>query len=214
MARVLIACEYSGVVRDAFRELGHDAISCDLLPTDVDGPHYQGDVFDIIDDGWDLMIAHPPCTYLSNSGVRWLWEKGKDGCPTDRALNRWPAMVAGATFFRRLLHAPIPRIAVENPTMHGYAVAIVGEKATQTIHPWQHGHTQTKATGLWIRGLPPLVETHNVKAEMLSLSYAERSMIHYASPGVDRWKLRSTTFSGIAKAMAEQWGGDAREAAA
>lgn len=203
--RVLVACEYSGAVRDAFRERGHDAMSCDLLPTDVEGPHYQGDVFDIINDGWDLMIAHPPCTYLTNSGVRWLWEK-KDGAPTDRALNRWPAMVEGATFFRRLLDAKVPRIAVENPTMHGYATSIVGERATQTVHPWQHGHMQTKATGLWLRNLPPLIETRNVKAPMMELPIAERSMIHYASPGADRWKLRSTTFSGIAAAMAEQWG--------
>ena len=213
--RVLVACEYSGAVRDAFIRGGHDAMSCDLLPTDAPGPHYQGDVFDIIDDGWDLMVAHPPCTYLTNSGVRWLREKVKGGDGfTGRAIDRWPAMIDGALFFKRLLDASIPRVAVENPTMHGYAASIVGEKATQTVHPWQHGHTQTKATGLWLRGLPPLVETHNVKAEMMELSYAERSAIHYASPGPDRWKERSVTFAGIAQAMADQWGSVVREAVA
>lgn len=210
--RVLVACEYSGAVRDAFRALGHDAMSCDLLDTDVAGPHYKGDVFEIIGDGWDLMVAHPPCTYLTNSGVRWLRERTRAGdAYTARAIDRWPAMIDGALFFRRLLDAPIPRVAVENPTMHGYATSIVGEKATQTVHPWQHGHTQTKATGLWLRGLPPLLETDNVKAETMALPYAERSMIHYASPGVDRWKVRSATFPGIAAAMAAQWGGDARD---
>lgn len=194
--RVLIACEYSGRVRDAFIAAGHDAISCDLLPTDVPGPHYTGDVFDVINDGFDLMIAHPPCTYLTNSGVRWL------GTQPDR----WKDMVDGAVFFRGLLNADIPRVAVENPTMHGYARKIVGERATQTVQPWMFGHTEQKATGLWLRGLPPLVSTLNVKAEMDQLPARERQRLHYLPPSPDRWKIRSTTYQGIADAMASQWG--------
>lgn len=195
--RVLVACEYSGAVRDAFRALGHDAMSCDLLPTDVPGPHHQGDVTEVIDQDWDLMVAHPPCTYLTNSGVRWLHSD-----PT-----RWQGLIDGAVFFRSLLEAPIPRIAVENPVMHGWARKIVGSRADQIVQPWMHGHPETKATGLWLRNLPPLTETDNVKASMMKLPVRERSRIHYASPGPDRWKLRSTTFAGIARAMAAQWGG-------
>lgn len=194
--RVLVACEYSGVVRDAFLAAGHDALSCDLLPTDSPGPHYQGDVFDVIGDGWDLMVAHPPCTYLTNSGVRWLH--------TQR--DRWQGLIEGAAFFRDLLQAPIPRVAVENPVMHGWASRIVGCRQSQVVQPWQHGHPETKATGLWLRNLPPLTETNNVREHMLTLPKAERSRIHYASPGPDRWKLRSTTYAGIAQAMADQWG--------
>lgn len=203
--KVLIGCEYSGRVRDAFIAAGHDAMSCDLLPTDAPGPHYEGDIFDVINDGWDLAIFHPPCTYLANSGVRWL------GTQPDR----WKHMIDGAVFFRDLLHAPIPHIAVENPVMHGYARKIIGERATQTIHPWEHGHPEQKATGLWLRGLPPLMPTDNVREVMKSLTVAERNRIHYASPGPDRWKLRSTTYQGIADAMADQWGHDlAKERAA
>ena len=198
--RVLVACEYSGVVRDAFLANGHDAISCDLLPTDSPGPHYQGDVFDILDEGWDLMIAHPPCTYLSNSGVRWLYTQE----------GRWDKMREGGEFFKALLragdHGSIPRVCVENPIMHKHAVRIVGAKQTQIIQPWQYGHPETKATGLWLRGLPALTETNNVREHMLTLPKSERNCIHYASPGPDRWKLRSTTYAGIAAAMAEQWG--------
>ena len=203
--KILVACEYSGIVRDSFTELGHDVTSCDLLPTETPGKHYQGDVRDIIDRGWDMMIAHPPCTFLSNSGVRWLWEES-GGSLTERAERRWGYMEDGARFFHSLLNADIPKVVVENPIMHKYALEIVGEKASQTVHPWQHGHTQTKATNLWVKGVPLLAETNNVKAEMMKLSYAERSAIHYASPGKDRWKKRSVTFVGIAKAMAQQWG--------
>jgi hypothetical protein len=193
--RVLVACEYSGRVRDAFIRAGHDAMSCDLLPTDAPGPHHQGDVRDILGDGWDLMVAHPTCTYLCNSGVRWL----------STEPDRWKHMVAGAVFFRELLNAPIPRVAVENPVMHGYAAAIVGRRQTQIIQPWMFGHPETKATGLWLRGLPPLVATEDVRDVMRHLPKAERSRIHYASPGPDRWKLRSSTYVGIAAAMADQW---------
>jgi hypothetical protein len=194
--RVLVACEFSGAVRDAFITKGHDAMSCDLLPSETPGPHHQGDVLDVLDDGWDLMIAHPPCTYLTNSGVRWLHSDH----------DRWKLMLDGAVFFRRLLEAPIPRVAVENPIMHGYAAKIVGRRQDQVIQPWMFGHPEQKATGLWLRGLPPLVATEDVKAAMLALPKAESQRVHYASPGADRWKLRSVTYAGIAAAMAEQWG--------
>jgi hypothetical protein len=150
------------------------------------------------------MIAHPPCTYLTNSGVRWLYSD----------QTRWQGLIDGAVLFRELLNAPIPRVAVENPVMHGWAAKIVGQRQTQVIQPWMFGHTETKATGLWLRGLPPLLTTEDVKAAMLALPYAERAKVHHASPGPDRWKLRSTTYAGIAAAMAEQWGGDVREAVA
>lgn len=202
--KVLIGCEYSGRVRDAFIAAGHDAMSCDLLPTDAPGPHYEGDIFDVINDGWDLAIFHPPCTYLTNSGVRWLGERP----------DRWKDLIDGAVFFRDLLNAPIPRVAVENPVMHGYARKIVGSRATQIIHPWEHGHPESKATGLWLRGLPPLMPTDNVKAVMQSLTPAERNRIHRVPPGPDRWKIRSTTFQGIANAMADQWGDLTEEVAA
>jgi len=194
--RVLVACEYSGVVRDAFLAAGHDAMSCDLLPTDVPGPHYTGNVFDVIGNGWDLLIAHPPCTYLSNSGVRWL--------ATD--ITRWPHLIEGAVFFRNILNADIPRVAVENPIMHHYASDIIGARQTQIVQPWMFGHPEQKATGLWLRGLSPLTPTNDVKAHMMTLTTAERNRVHYASPGPDRWKLRSTTYAGIAAAMAAQWG--------
>lgn len=194
--KVLVACEYSGRVRDAFIAKGHDAMSCDLLPSDAPGPHYQGDVMDIINDGFDLMIAHPPCTYLAHSGTRWL--------KTD--IERWPKLIEGAVFFRTLLTADIPKIAVENPTMNGWAYNIVGSKATQRIHPWMFGTPEQKGTGLWLKNLPPLVETNNVKAEMMKLPLKERTRVHYAAPGADRWKERSTTDINIARAMADRWG--------
>lgn len=182
--RVLIACEYSGVVRDAFIALGHDAMSCDLLPTDLHGPHYQGDVFDIIGDGWDLMIAHPPCTHLAVSGARHFAEKRADGRQQE-ALE----------FVYRLLNAPIHKIALENP------ISIISTKIRrpdQIIQPWQYGHGETKATCLWLKGLPLLTPIDVVKGR------ADR--IHKMPPSVDRWKLRSTTYQGIADAMASQWG--------
>lgn len=194
--RVLIACEYSGTVRDAFIRAGHDAMSCDLLPTDSPGPHYQGDVFDVINDGWDLMIAHPPCTYLTNSGVSWLHKRPE----------RWAQLDDGANFFKQLLEADIPMIAVENPIMHKYAVAIIGRRQTQLIQPWQFGHLEQKGTGLWLKNLPPLEPTDIVKEEMMKLTPQERQRMHYLPPSADRWKIRSTTYAGIAEAMATQWG--------
>ena len=195
--RVLVACEYSGKVREAFRKLGHDAWSCDLLPADDNSPyHYQGDVFDIIDQGWDLMIAHPPCTYLTNAGVSWLYRKE----------GRWDQMKDGAEFFRRLLDAPIPKIAVENPIMHKYAVEIIGRRQDQVIQPWMFGHMEQKATCLWLKGLPELKPTNNVKEEMLKLPKTVAQRLHYLPPSKDRWKIRSETYQGIADAFASQWG--------
>ena len=179
--RVLIACEYSGTVRDAFRKLGHDAMSCDLLPTDVEGPHYQGDVFDVINDGWDLMIAHPPCTHLAVSGARWFKDKQKE---QEEALE----------FVRRLLDAPIERICLENP------VSIISSrirKPDQCIQPWMFGHGETKKTCLWLKNLDKLVPTDVVDGR--------DQRIWKLPPTADRWKIRSKTYQGIADAMANQW---------
>jgi hypothetical protein len=180
--KVLVACEYSGTVRDAFIRAGHDAVSCDLLPTDVAGPHYQGNVLDVIGDGWDLMIAHPPCTHLAVSGARWFKEKQKE---QTEALD----------FVRVLLNAPIYRIALENP------VSIISSrirKPDQVIQPWQFGHGETKATCLWLKNLPLLQPTNIVEGR--------EARIHRMPPSHDRWKERSKTYAGIAAAMAEQWG--------
>jgi hypothetical protein len=195
--RVLVACEFSGTVRDAFRALGHDAMSCDLLPTEAEGPHYQGDVREMLIPGrWDLMIAHPSCTYLTNSGVCWLH---KD--PT-----RWNKMREGASFFRLLWDAPIPHIAIENPIMHKYAKeAIGGMQQTQVIQPWMFGHKEKKGTCLWLKNLPRLMPTSNLKDETDALPLREQQRLHHLPPSSNRWKERSRTFSGVGKAMAAQW---------
>ena len=194
MKRVLVACEFSGTVRNAFIEHGFDAWSCDILPTEWPGPHIEGDVLNHLHENWDLMIAHPPCTYLANSGVRWLY----GGKGTQRDEIRWKQMEDAAEFFWRLLNAPIPFIAVENPIMHRYAVEIVGRKHDQIIHPWQHGHGETKATCFWLKNLPLLKPTEIVDGRA--------GRIHHESPGPDRWKRRSVTYPGIGQAMAAQWG--------
>tara|TARA_R110000796_G_scaffold252537_2_gene387489 strand:+ start:35068 stop:35661 length:594 start_codon:yes stop_codon:yes gene_type:complete len=194
--RILIACEYSGIVRDAFIAQGHDAMSCDLLPTDAPGPHYQGDISIVLDQNWDMLIAHPPCTYLCNSGVSHL----------HKDASRWLKLFEGADFFKMLLDSPIPKICVENPVMHKYARRLIGCGQTQIVQPWMFGHTESKATGLWLKGLPKLEETNNVKAEMMLLPDRERQRLHYLPPSPDRWKLRSTTYAGIGDAMAKQWG--------
>lgn len=195
--KVLVACEYSGIVRDAFIAKGHDAMSCDLLPTDIPGLHYQGDVFDIINEGWDLMIAHPPCTYLTNAGV----------CHLHKDEARWKLLDEGAAFFKRLLDAPIAKKAIENPIMHKYAKERIGGiKQSQVIQPYMFGHMEQKATCLWLTGLPLLKSTNNVKEAMMRLPKNERERLHYLPPSRDRWKIRSKTFQGIAEAMAEQWG--------
>jgi hypothetical protein len=184
--KVLIACEYSGRVRDAFTALGHDAMSCDLLPTDAPGKHYQGDVFDIINDGWDLMVAHPPCTHLAVSGARHFAAKQASGVQQE-----------ALAFVQRLLNAPIHKIALENP------ISIISSrirKPDQIIQPWQFGHGETKATCLWLKGLPLLKPTNIVDGR--------EAKVHKMPPSPDRWKLRSTTYQGIADAMAQQWGGN------
>ena len=198
--RVLVACEFSGIVRDAFLEAGHDAISCDLLPTESPGPHYEGDVRDLLAyREFDLMIAHPPCTYLTNAGVRHLHDhvSSRNGVKTKvSGSKRWVAMFEAAEFFNSLAQANVPQIAIENPIPHKYSRALIG-KYDQLIQPWQFGHGETKATCLWLKGLPPLEHTDVVEGR--------EARVHKMSPGPDRWKERSRFYPGIAKAMAEQW---------
>jgi hypothetical protein len=203
--RVLVACEYSGRVRDAFIREGHDALSCDLLDTEQPGPHHKGDVREILGDGWDLMIGHPDCTYLCRAGQRWLNDEDDDRPGRLKGKPRWDAMQSAVDFFLELREAPIERIALENPRPNNHVTPAIG-KPDQVIHPWQFGEMQTKATGLWLKNLPPLTPTEDVKAQMLALPKAERNRVHYMSPGPLRWKERSRTFEGIADAMAKQWG--------
>jgi hypothetical protein len=209
--RVLIACEFSGIVRDAFLRRGHDAWSCDLLPTESPGPHIQGDVLPHLTDGWDLMIAHPPCTHLASSGARWFSAKRADG-----------RQAAGVAFFLRFTETNISRVCVENP------VGIMSKlyrKPDQIIQPWQFGDPETKATCLWLRGLPPLIHYANapllagadatVEPDYMRKSdgsyYRDKkgkrySRVHFLSrSNPDRWKERSRTYMGIAEAMAQQW---------
>lgn len=204
--RVLVACEYSGRVRDAFRALGYDAMSCDFLDAETPGPHYKGDVRDVLEDGWDLMVAHPSCTYLCNSGFFHVYKSESKDPDVLVGADRWKALIDGAVFFRDLLEAPIPRIAVENPVMVGWAKKIIGSEPAQFIQPYDFGHLERKATGLWLKNLPVLTPTNDVKAETLALPYSETAKVHHASPGADRWKDRSRTYEGIAQAMADQWG--------
>ncbi len=182
--RVLIACEYSGAVRDAFIARGFDAMSCDLLPTDAPGPHYTGDMFDLELSAFDLLIAFPPCTHLAVSGARWFPEKRADG-----------RQQAALDFVRRIMAAPVERIAIENP------VSIISSqirKPDQTIQPWQFGHGETKRTCLWLKNLPELSPTDVVEGR--------EQRIWKLPPSENRWKERSKTFPGIAAAMADQWG--------
>ena len=179
---VLIACEFSGVVRDAFLARGHDAISIDLIPSERPGPHIQGDIRDLFSWDFDLMIAHPPCTHLAVSGARWFKDKREE---QEEALE----------FVRFLMDAPVPRIAIENP------ISIISSrirKPDQIIQPWQFGHPETKATCLWLKGLPKLTPTDIVEGRT--------ARVHREPPGADRWKNRSRTYEGIATAFAEQWG--------
>jgi hypothetical protein len=201
--KVLVACEYSGTVRDAFISMGHEAMSCDLLPTDVPGPHYQGDVFDIINQGWDMMIAHPPCTYLCVSGLHWNKRvEGRDA-KTDEALE----------FVKRLLDAPIQRIALENPVG---CISKRIRKPEQIIQPYEYGDNAAKKTCLWLKNLPKLRPTDRVRGRKVktpSGKIVERwsnQCDNYGQdktpPSPDRWKIRSKTWQGIADAMASQWG--------
>ena len=186
--KVLVACEMSGRVRDAFARRGHNAWSCDLLASmSENGNHTTGDVLPLLNEPWDLLIAHPPCTRLCNSGVRWLHER-----------NLWADLDAACKFFCALLNAPIARRAIENPIPHKYAMERIGAKYSQVIQPWQFGHQESKATCLWLHGLPELKPTNIVKP------IAQR--IHRMAPGPMRSILRSLTYTGIAEAMATQWG--------
>jgi hypothetical protein len=180
--RVLVGCEFSGVVRDAFIRKGHEAVSCDLLPSETPGPHIQGDVLEHLYDGWDLAIFHPPCTHLAVSGARWFKNKQRE---QEDALK----------FVRKLLAAPISRIALENP------ISIISSKIRkpeQRVQPWMFGHGETKATCLWLKNLPPLRPTNIVEGRV--------PRVHMEPPGPDRWKNRSRTYQGLANAMADQWG--------
>ena len=194
--RLLVACEYSGTVRDAFIRRGHDAMSCDLLPTDAPGPHYQGDVADIINDGWDMMIARPPCTYLSVSGMHWTARGLRDPQLTEDAL----------AFVKFLMDAPIERIAIENP------ISVISSrirKPDQIINPWQFGHDASKRTCLWLKGLPLLTPTEIIEPRIVNgkKRWANQtdSGQNRLPPSEDRWKIRSETYEGIAQAMAKQW---------
>jgi hypothetical protein len=186
--RVLVGCETSGKVREAFRKRGHKVNSIDLLPSDDNSPyHIVGNVRYCLHEGWDLAIFHPPCTRLCNSGVRWLHER-----------DLWAEMREACDLFLACLNAPIPCVAVENPVMHKHAREIIGRGPDFTIQPWQFGHGETKRTCFWTRNLPPLVPTNIVEGR--------EARIHKMTPGPDRWKKRSETYQGIADAMAEQWG--------
>lgn len=199
--KVIIACERSGRLRDAFIRYGHDAISCDIFPSDVSGPHLECDMWDsrVTRQHWDLAIIHPMCTYLCNSGVRWLQE------------HQWRMnlMRAGAYFFKAALEDfPAERVAAENPIMHKYAIDIVGRKHDQLVQPSWFGDKKTKATCWWLKNLPPLVKTNDVGPAPKSGTpeYAEWAECHHASPGPERAKLRSTFYPGMSDACAAQWG--------
>lgn len=179
--RVLVACEFSGLVREAFAAKGHDAWSCDLLDTEIPGQHIKGDVLDILNDGWDLMIAHPPCTHLAVSGARWFKNKQRE-------------QIEAIEFFMRLANCNIPRICIENPIS---IMSTKWRKPDQIIQPWQFGHGETKATCLWLKNLPLLQPTNVVEGR--------EARVHKMSPGPDRWKERSRTYTGVAEAMAQQW---------
>lgn len=180
--RILIACEFSGIVREAFRARGHDAVSCDIIPSEIPGPHYHGDVISLLGQSWDMMIAFPPCTYLCASGARWWNARTAQQC-------------VALAFVKRLLDAPIHRIALENPIGR---ISTAIRRPDQIIHPWQHGHGETKATCLWLKNLAPLQPTHIVPGRV--------SRIHRMPQNSQRSRERSRTFPGIAAAMALQWG--------
>ncbi len=192
--KVLVACEFSGIVRDAFLRRGHDAISCDLLPTESPGPHYQGDVFSFDLSGYDLIIAHPPCTHLSVSGARWFKDKQQE---QKEAID----------FFMYCINLPCDKITVENPVC---IMSTIYRKPDQYIQPWQFGHPETKKTGLWLKGLPLLQPSNIVEPKyIIGKDGKKYSPVHYCSQWInktERWKIRSKTYQGIAAAMAEQWG--------
>ena len=194
--KVLVACEYSGIVRDAFTSKGHDAWSCDILPTESPGNHFQGDILEHLDKGWDLMIAQPPCTHLAVSGARWFTEGKKPWSLQEEALN----------FVRKLLDAPIDKIALENPVS---VISTKIRKPNQIIQPFEYGHDVTKRTCLWLKNLPNLKPTKIVKPDIVLVNGKKMSRMHYESfklPSKERSKVRSKFYTGIAEAMADQWG--------
>ena len=212
--KVLVACEYSGIVRDAFIKKGHNAISCDLLPSESDfGEHYQGDVMDILYEDWDMMIAHPPCTYLTVSGATWFYHPEDKHLPTNQRRphpkhpNRRQLQEEALHFIRLLLEAPIDKIALENPVG---VISTKIRKPDQIIQPYMFGHRESKKTCLWLKNLTPLNATKNVEAEYhITKNGEKRSKFDYDTMKLskeERWKVRSATFPGIAEAMAEQWG--------
>ena len=204
--RILVACEYSGTVRDAFKAKGHDAWSCDILPTESPGNHIQGDVLEILNDGWDMMIGHPPCTYLTVTANKWLKDQPPRKSGALVGQERRDARMAAIEFFMSLIFAPIPKIAIENPVGCMSSVFI---KPNQIIQPYHYGHTESKKTCLWLKGLDPLIPTKIVaEAPRMKLKSGKTMPEWYARPklGKARQDLRNKTFQGIADAMAEQWG--------
>ncbi len=208
---VLVACEFSGIVRDAFIAKGHNAVSCDLMPTEREGPHVINDILKVLQyrrPKWDLLIAHPMCKYLTNAGSLHLYRGGKKCNGIDSA--RWVAMCEAVWFFNKLLNADIPKIAVENPIMHNHARVGLVQPYAQIVHPWQFGHAETKAPCLWLKGLPKLVPTDIVPPDFKKYPPGKgngyKPVVHYESPGPDRMKNRSRTKTGLAAAMAAQWG--------
>lgn len=220
--KILVACEFSGIVRDAFIRRGHEAVSCDLLPTDIPGPHYQGDVFDILDDGWDMMIAHPPCTFLCASGSAWFYHPDDKHLPAEerRPHPKFPDrrfdQECAYEFFMKLARTDIPQIAIENPIG---AVSRLWRKPDQIIQPWQFGHKTSKATCLWLKNLPPLKPTNIVSQGDFYYDRSGKRRDRWFDKGgtknikdkQERTKYRSKTFEGIAEAMAEQWGAETRK---
>lgn len=195
--KILVACEYSGTVRNAFTALGHDAMSCDLLPTESPGKHYQGNVLDVIDNGWDLMIAHPPCTYLSVSGMHWTTRGLRDPKLTEDALE----------FVKLLMDAPINKIAIENP------ISVISSrirKPDQIVQPYEYGHDASKATCLWLKNLPKLKPTNYVEPRIINGKKRWGNQCdsgqNKLAPSPDRWKKRAEFYAGVALAMANQWG--------
>tara|TARA_R110000851_G_scaffold38875_3_gene99369 strand:+ start:900 stop:1544 length:645 start_codon:yes stop_codon:yes gene_type:complete len=209
--KVLVACEFSGAVREAFRAQGHDAWSCDLLPAEDDSPyHIQGDVLNVLDQEWDLMIAHPPCTYLTVSGARWLYHPDDKHLPVSmrrphpKHPDRLRLKQEALDFVQALMDAPIPHIAIENPVS---MISSGIRPADQKFQPYHFGHLERKSTCLWLKNLPLLKHTSDLEDETMALPPAIRDRIHLMPPSEDRWKMRSVTFQGIADAMANQWGG-------
>ena len=209
MAKVLVACEYSGIVRDAFTRLGHDAWSIDILPTESKGQHIQDDVLNHLDKDWDLMVAHPPCTYLCVTGTGWLYhpdDKHLDKRirrPHPKFPNRRQQQKDALEFVQKLMDAPIEKICIENPVS---VISSKIRKPNQYVQPYEYGHLECKKTGLWLKNLPTLAPTKNLKKETMSLPKGQRCKNLWCPPSKDRGKIRSMFFTGIADAMAEQWG--------